>query len=135
MSVTNEVKCKDQLKKNISDFFNQSMAMRQKSGHCMVKDEMAMLLDKWTLFVIYNLAYFQVMRFKDLKTKIKGISSKMLSQSLKKLEQQKVIQREVYAEVPPRVEYTLTDYGMRLTEKVLDLNQWFLENYNDRELS
>ena len=54
----------------------------------------------------------------------------MLSQTLKKLDNQKVINREVFAEVPPRVEYNLTDYGIRLTEKVLDLNQWFLENYN-----
>ena len=96
----------------------------------MVKDEMAMLLYKWSLFVIYNLGYYHTMRFKHLKENILGISSKMLSQTLKKLDNQKVINREVFAEVPPRVEYNLTDYGIRLTEKVLDLNQWFLENYN-----
>jgi len=129
MSETNVVFKGDELKENISTFFKQSMALRKKTGNCMVKDEMAMLLDKWSLFVIYNLGYYQKLRFKDLKENIRGISSKMLSQTLKKIERQKIIRRHVFAEVPPRVEYELTDYGMRLTKKVLELNQWFLDNH------
>lgn len=130
MKETNAIKQGERLKKNIKTFFDQSMALRSVIGKCMVKDEMALLLDKWSLFVLYNLGFYEVLRFKDLKENIRGISSKMLSQTLKKLETQGVIHRKVYAEVPPRVEYRLSQYGSDLTEKVLDLNQWFLENYD-----
>jgi DNA-binding HxlR family transcriptional regulator len=133
MEETIVVKQRERLKKNIQTFFKQSMSLRSEYGKCMVKDELAMLLDKWSLFVLYNLGFFEVLRFKELKEKIRGISSKMLSQTLKKLESQNVVQRKVYAEVPPRVEYRLTQYGADLTEQVLDLNQWFLENYDAKK--
>jgi len=53
----------------------------------------------------------------------------MLSVTLKKLEQHEVIKRTVYAEVPPRVEYELTELGVKLAERMVDLNEWFLEEF------
>ena len=69
------------------------------------------------------------MRFNELKKNIRGISGRMLSVNLKKLEGHGVIERKVFAEVPPRVEYRLTDFGLELADKTVDMNQWLLEEF------
>ncbi len=119
------------LKNKIELFFKNSMANRKDTGVCVTKDIMSVVTDKWSLFVIYNLGYYQTLRFNELKKNIKGISSRMLSVTLKKLEQHQVVHRKVYAEVPPRVTYTLTDFGKELAEKAVDLNSWFLNFETD----
>ncbi len=118
------------LKNKIELFFKHSIANKKDTGFCVVKDIMSVVTDKWSLFVIYNLGYFQVLRFNELKKNIKGVSSRMLSVTLKKLETHDVIERTVYAEVPPRVEYILTPFGKELADKAVDLNSWFL-NFKD----
>ena len=121
------------LKNKIEVFFKGSLQNRRERGVCITKDIMAVLLDKWSLFAIYNLAYYDRLRFGELKTNIRGISSRMLSVTLKKLEQHQIIEREVFAEVPPRVEYQLTDFGKELAEKTVELNGWLLEHYQQME--
>jgi DNA-binding HxlR family transcriptional regulator len=96
---------------------------------CPIRDVLANSLDKWSLFVLYNLGYNQVMRFNELKKRIDGISSRMLSTTLKKLEANDMITRMAYAEVPPRVEYRLTDFGKDFADRIIDLSQWYLESY------
>lgn len=118
------------LKNKVEIFFKRSIDNRKNKGVCVVKDIMSVVTDKWSLFVIYNLAYFQVLRFNELKKNIRGVSSRMLSVTLKKLESHDVITRKVYAEVPPRVEYTLTPFGKELADKAVDLNAWFLDFEN-----
>ncbi len=122
------------LKNKVEDFFVRSMKNRKKKGFCITKDLMAVLMDKWSLFVIYNLAYYGTLRFGELQTNIRGISSRMLSVTLKKLESHKVIHRKVYAVVPPKVEYKLTEFGTQFTEKTIDLNRWFLDKYLLKEI-
>lgn len=114
------------LKEKIKVFFKKSVAMR-KIDLCPVKNILATSLDKWSLFVLYNLGYNQTMRFNELKNRIDKISSRMLSLTLKRLEQNNLIMRKVYAEVPPRVEYSLTPLGQGFTDKVIDLSQWFID--------
>ncbi len=114
------------LKNKIEIFFQRSIADKKKTGVCVVKDIMSVVTDKWSLFVIYNLGYYQVLRFNELKKNIRGVSSRMLSVTLKKLENHEVVVRKVFAEVPPRVEYTLTPFGKELADKAVDLNTWFL---------
>ena len=127
MVVTNIDNQSIRTKEKVKVFFEQSMKYRAISEDCIVKDKMAILLDKWSLFVIYNLAYFGTMRFSTLKTKIRRVSGRMLSVTLKKLESHDVVKRKVYAEVPPRVEYELTEYGLDLAEKAIEMNQWLLD--------
>jgi len=117
------------LKNKIEVFFIRSMKNRKTKGFCITKDIMSVVMDKWSLFVIYNLGYFGILRFGELKTNIRGISARMLSVTLKKLEGHQIIKRKVYAEVPPRVEYDLTAFGKELAEKSVDLNDWFLDKY------
>jgi DNA-binding HxlR family transcriptional regulator len=99
---------------------------------CPVRDVFAPSVDKWSLFVIYNLAYNNDMRFNKLKKYIPNISSRMLSLTLKKLEESKIVSRKVFAEVPPRVEYKLTEFGYKFSKQLIDLNLWVMENIPEK---
>lgn len=115
------------VKNKVGEFFLRATSNKKNKGFCITKDVMATLMDKWSLFVLYNLGYYEKLRFTDLRNNIKGISSRMLSVTLKKLEKHEIVERKVFAEVPPRVEYRLTDYGLDIVEKMVDLNSWFLD--------
>ena len=114
------------LKEKIKDFF--FTHMQNQGDHCPVRDILASNMDKWSLFVLYNLSYNQVMRFNELKARIPNISSRMLSLTLKKFELNGITTRKVYAQVPPKVEYRLTDFGKEYAVKMIDLSRWYLEN-------
>ncbi len=102
-------------------------ACRSNNKQCPVQDVLAPTVDKWSILVLYNLAYNDVMRYNALQKRVKGISSRMLSVTLKKLEKLNMVQRKVYPEVPPRVEYKLTDFGMHYAKRLTDLNFWLAE--------
>lgn len=129
MEVTNQQESASTLKNKVEIFFVKAIKHRKKRGLCMTRDVMAVLMDKWSLIIIYNLGYFGSMRFGELKGNIKDISSRMLSVTLKKLEAHNIIHRESFSEVPPRVEYRLTQLGIELADKTVDLNDWFLDNF------
>jgi len=129
MEVTNVENQELRLKNKVDFFFKQAIKNKKERGFCITRDIMATMLDKWSLFIVYNLGYFKTLRFGELKTNIRGISARMLSVTLKKLEQHKVVKRTVYSEIPPRVEYELTELGVELAEQMIDLNKWFLEKF------
>ncbi len=120
------------LKEKIKVFFAKTLKY-DSQDFCPIRDVLANSLDKWSLFVLYNLGYNQVMRFNELKKRIDGISSRMLSTTLKKLEANGMITRMAYAEVPPRVEYRLTDFGKDFADRIIDLSQWYLDNYERKK--
>ena len=91
---------------------------------CPIRDVLANVLDKWSILIILMLGYYEILRFADLKKKIKGISPKMLSISLKHLEKDGFIIRTAFAEVPLRVEYKLTAQGKSFCNKILELSEW-----------
>ena len=116
------------LKNKIKLFFTKTVKSVP-SDHCPIKGMLAGSLDKWSLFILYNLGYHEVMRFNELKHRIDGVSSRMLSLMLKKLESNGLVARKVYPEVPPRVEYRLTTFGVGFSDKLIDLSQWYLQNH------
>lgn len=128
MGVTNAVKLDNKLKKKIEKFYLVSKDCLHEKGECPIKDVLAPTVDKWSLFCIYNLGYRKVIRFNELKKMIPGISSRMLSVTLKKLESAEIVKRKIYPEVPPRVEYKITAFGKQYAEKLLDLNLWLFDN-------
>lgn len=85
------------------------------------------LANKWSILVLHCLTE-GVHRFKDLRVRIEGVSEKMLAQTLKILEQDGLLLRTVYPEVPPRVEYQLTMMGAQVAEKVKVLLDWLERN-------
>lgn len=131
MGVTNAVKHDKKLKKKIELFYTVSKDCLHEKGECPIKDVLAPTVDKWSLFCMYNLAYVELMRFNELKKRIPGISSRMLSVTLKKLEYAKLIDRKIYPEVPPRVEYRITKFGRAYAEKLLDLNLWLFDHRSE----
>jgi len=125
--VTNTDLQQDRLKKKIKKYYTATEPFL-KQGICPTKNLLSASFDKWGLFCIFNLGYHGVLRFSELKKNIDGISSRMLTVTLKKLENFGIINRKVYSEVPPRVEYSLTDFGFALSNKLIDISSWFVEN-------
>ena len=79
---------------------------------------------KWRGLVIYYLYANDVMRFSELKRELNGITQKMLTQTLRFLEEENIINRKVYPVVPPKVEYTLTDKGKSIVPILKSLQKW-----------
>lgn len=95
-------------------------------GICPFATTQRVLTGKWALIIIYQLST-GTKRFKELQRNIPGITQTMLTRHLRSLEQDGLIQRQVYAEVPPRVEYSLTEMGQSF-QVVLDaVEGWGLD--------
>jgi DNA-binding HxlR family transcriptional regulator len=86
--------------------------------------------DKWTVLIIGLLEYGPK-RFSELQRSIGGISQKMLTQTLRNLERDGLISRKLYAEVPPRVEYTLTPFGKTLCDPIAAIVRWAEEHISE----
>lgn len=94
---------------------------------CPSRQVLDLIADKWTVLVIYSLAY-EVKRFGELRRMVDGISKKMLTQTLRNLERNGLVYRQVYTVVPPKVEYSLTELGQSLYEASRVLCQWSKNN-------
>ena len=79
--------------------------------------------DRWTVLIVSALSREGRMRFSALRNYV-GATGKVLTQSLRALERDGIVTRDVYAEVPPRVEYELTPLGLLLNEPILALKEW-----------
>jgi len=93
---------------------------------CPIAKTLDVIGTKWTFLIIRDLLIEGTMRFSDLLKSMDGISPKTLSLRLKELETQDILSRTVYAEVPPRVEYTLTEKGKRLEGVFIELKRFGL---------
>ena len=93
---------------------------------CPIRNVISRFGDKWSLLVLYTINEREsgVIRFNELRRHMTDCSQKMLSQTLKNLEQSHLVHREVYPEVPPRVEYSLTDTGKSLMPAIMALIEW-----------
>ncbi len=108
------------------EFFH--LAKSSQKISCPVRDIVAHVSDKWSLLVVYALAGDGTLRFNELKSKIGDVSQRMLTVTVRKLEQDGLVKRTIYPEVPPRVEYQLTTLGMGLLNKLVPLIDWAQEN-------
>jgi DNA-binding HxlR family transcriptional regulator len=91
--------------------------------HCPVNDAMKTLEGKWKITLIYFMIEGP-RRYGELKKMLPGISEKILVQKLRELEKDKIVQRKIYSESPPKVEYSLTAYGQTLRPVFEVLNAW-----------
>lgn len=96
-------------------------------NHCPTRDVLARLADKWALLVLGRLEDGPV-RFNNLRRDVKGISQKVLTQTLRKLERDGLIARQIFATVPVTVEYSITPLGQTLTTTVSVLTHWAEKN-------
>lgn len=100
-------------------------------GTCPIRDILCRLGDKWSMLVMITLNTNGTMRFSDIQKTISDISQRMLTVTLRTLETDGLVSRTVYAEVPPRVEYQLTETGKTLIPHIENLVGWALEHMTD----
>jgi len=96
--------------------------------NCPVRNVLDRFGDKWSVLVIIVLGSEDTMRFNALHKIIQNISQKMLTVTVRTLEADGIIERQVYAEIPPRVEYKLTALGRSLLPLIKNLSDWAFEN-------
>lgn len=95
------------------------MLTKDELPECPVATTVQLIGNKWKLLILRNLMYDSKQRFKDFIKTIPAISKKVLTDNLRSLEEDKLVEREVFAEVPPRVEYSLSPLGQSL-KPILD---------------
>ncbi|WP_339209400.1 helix-turn-helix domain-containing protein [Paenibacillus sp. FSL K6-3182] len=93
---------------------------------CVIGKVLDIIGTKWTFLIIRDLLVEETMRFSELLKSLEGISPKTLSLRLKELEDQGIVSRTIYAEVPPRVEYTITEKGKTLEPIFIELKRFGL---------
>ena len=95
----------------------------QKPYNCGLGPAFEVIGGKWKALILCEL-YTQPRRFGELRRLVKGISEKMLIQQLREMEEAGIVHREVFHEVPPRVEYSVTEWGASLNEAMAPLAEW-----------
>jgi DNA-binding HxlR family transcriptional regulator len=93
------------------------------NGNCPTRQVLDRIADKWTVLIIRRLSD-GTLRFAQLRRAVDGISQKVLTNTLRGLERDGIVTRRIYASVPPRVEYTLTDLGRSLSDLVGRICGW-----------
>src|SRR5699024_343437 len=93
---------------------------------------------KWKPIILFHLMENKVMRFNELKRSIPNITQKMLTSQLRELEYHHIVHRKVYPQVPPKVEYSLTDYGQSIIPILKSMQKWGTSHFehlnkNDKE--
>jgi DNA-binding HxlR family transcriptional regulator len=93
-------------------------------ANCHAREMLARVGDKWSVYVIHVLGDAGTLRFNELRSRVDGISQRMLTVTLRGMERDGLVTRRVYPEVPPRVEYALTRLGRTLRQLVRGLVDW-----------
>lgn len=101
-----------------------------KSANChAMSDVLNRIGDKWSVMVVGMIARHGTLRFNELKRLINGVSQRMLTLTLRNLERDGLVTRTIFPEVPPRVEYSLTELGKTLQGPIDALWNWSAENH------
>ncbi len=106
---------------------NKAKIIPPSDDKCPVRASLTLLSGKWTLLILFQINE-NVMRYGELKRAIPGISEKMLIQELNMLVESKLVNKKAYPEIPPKVEYTLTELGLKTLPIVDKLATFGLEN-------
>jgi len=106
----------------------ENKAEMQQTTQCPVEVTVNLVGGKWKLVILYQLATHEVRRFNELRRQFPDITQRTLTRQLRELESDGLIKRQVYSEIPPKVEYSLTDTGKSLHPLLLQLQDWGL-NY------
>ena len=102
------------------------MRTKEELPACPVATTVALIGSKWKLLILRNLMA-RPWRFNELKKDLNGVSQKVLTDSLRSLEEDGIVTRTVYPEVPPRVEYALSDLGESMRPIIDVMQRWGLE--------
>lgn len=114
---------------NINLFEGEKMRKKLDYEYCSASPVLEWLGDKWAMVVLLKLHENGVMRFNEIFKTIPSISEKMLSAALHSLERDGLIHRKVYPEIPPKVEYFVSDFGQTLIPLLENLVEWGQNNF------
>ncbi|SES20671.1 transcriptional regulator, HxlR family [Gracilibacillus ureilyticus] len=98
--------------------------MRYEPDACRVEDALSILVGKWKPVILLHLLNNGTQRFNELRRSMPGITQKMLTKQLRELEAEDIVERVVYPEVPPKVEYSITEYGKSLQPILEAMHEW-----------
>lgn len=110
------------------------MAELQTTYNCALELTMDLIGGKWKLIILWHLLDGPI-RFNELKRLLPGITQKMLTNQLRELEEKGIIHREVYPQVPPKVEYSLTTYGVKLEPLLHCMCSWSNDYAKDHHIN
>ncbi len=105
---------------------------KERNCICPLGGVMDIISKKWALLVINAIGNSQKIRYSEIRDTLGEVNSKVLSDRLKELEEAGLIEREAYAEIPPRVEYSLTEDGKSLREAIVPLMKWVYSKNTER---
>ncbi|GAA3442830.1 winged helix-turn-helix transcriptional regulator [Planomonospora venezuelensis] len=97
--------------------------MKKRTYNCGLDAAVDVVGGKWKALILWAL-HHEPLRFGELRRSVSGISEKMLIQQLREMETSGLVHREVYHQVPPKVEYSLTDFGRSLNTALIPLGEW-----------
>ncbi len=98
--------------------------LKGKKYRCYFELALLVIGGKWKPIILFHLAQGGVMRYSELRRAMPGVTERMLARQLRELERDGLVSREVFREVPPRVEYRLTDMGCAMIPALLGLREW-----------
>lgn len=106
------------------EYFINKMLNNQNNSYCPIRKSLSLLSGKWTTYVIYELFKKEHCRFNELKKAIPTITNTMLTTTLRDLEKKEIVNRIQYNEIPPHVEYSLTQKGKDLFPIFYEIGKW-----------
>ena len=121
MTVTFDIECNSHIKTEVT-----YMKKKEELPDCPVATTVSLIGSKWKLLILRNLMA-RPWRFNELQKSLDGISQKVLTDSLRSMEADGIVTRKVYAEVPPRVEYSLSELGESLRPIIKAMEAWGTE--------
>lgn len=112
-----------------------SRKLKEKQYHCYFELTLDLIGGKWKPIILYYAGTEKRVRYGELKRLIPNINERMLTKQLRELEEDQLIHREIYREVPPRVEYSLTETGETLMPLLNQMKEWGSDYCRDFNLS
>jgi len=104
------------------------LSMPVVQGFCPMPDIAQLIGGKWKLIILQILIFQGMQRFNELRRQIDRITQTMLTNQLRALERDGLVERKIYAEVPPRVEYTATPRALTLEKTFLAMHEWWIDD-------
>lgn len=107
--------------------------LKDKSYRCYFELTLDLIGGKWKPVILYYIGYFGKLRYAEIRRNIPNLTERMLTKQLRELEQDGIIHREVFPEIPPKVEYSLTEKGLSIMPLLIELKNWGQDYYNDNK--
>ena len=122
------------MKKDLTpEQFLHNLTVASPSSRCPIRGALELLNGKWRTYVLYELCRHPALRFGEIKKAIPYVTNTMLTSTLRDLEKLGIVSREQFNEIPPRVEYSLTDSGKDLFPVFYEIAKWSEKHLSDWE--